>query len=133
MKKTNEEVEALKENWKKDPCWDIEDTKGFEEHHDELLAWRKEYEFDCQTKEEDRIIRRLRVVELITGVTNADVGQAIHTYAEIEKMLDAESSDLLRAQGRATLLLAAQIQRIADLMESQINSDDLRSIWKVEK
>lgn len=34
--KTREEVEKLKENWKKDPYWDIEETEGFEEYREEL-------------------------------------------------------------------------------------------------
>jgi len=42
--KTREEVEELKAAWANDPIWDIEDTEGFEEHHDELLAFRKEWE-----------------------------------------------------------------------------------------
>ena len=38
--KTREEVENLKANWRYDPCWNIEDTQGFEGHKDELLAYR---------------------------------------------------------------------------------------------
>lgn len=38
--KTADELEALKSNWLKDPCWDLEDTDGFEAHYDELLAFR---------------------------------------------------------------------------------------------
>ena len=43
MKEPNE-LEALKRSWKRDPCFDIEDTEGFEEHREELLAYRKEQE-----------------------------------------------------------------------------------------
>lgn len=42
--KTRSEIEALKANWLSDPCWDIETTEGFEAHHDELLAFRKQTE-----------------------------------------------------------------------------------------
>ena len=38
------EIEDLKSQWKADPCWDIEDTAGFEEHHTELKIWRLEYQ-----------------------------------------------------------------------------------------
>jgi hypothetical protein len=38
------QIQALKENWRGDPCWDIEDTEGFEPFRDELKAWRLEYE-----------------------------------------------------------------------------------------
>lgn len=34
---TKEQVEALKANWKSDPCWDIETTEGFEQHRQELV------------------------------------------------------------------------------------------------
>ena len=39
--KSREELESLKRNWLRDPCWDIEETEGFEEHREELLAYRK--------------------------------------------------------------------------------------------
>ena len=42
--KTREEVEKLKQGWRKHPCWDIETTDGYEEYHDELLEYRKQCE-----------------------------------------------------------------------------------------
>ncbi len=42
--KTREEVEALKAQWLKDPCWDIEDTGGFEEYATELAGFRVKHE-----------------------------------------------------------------------------------------
>lgn len=125
-------LETLQRSWKKDPCWEIEDAEGFGKYHDQLLAWRKEYELEYQQKEEDRITRRLRVIELVTGVTNADVGQAISTYSEIEHLVnhpnqqsEIASETIAIAQVRATLLLAAQTQRIADLMESQMEESEI--------
>lgn len=53
--KTEKEIEDLKANWKNDPCWDIEDTDGFEEHHAELLEWRVEYEKKWTDREAARI------------------------------------------------------------------------------
>ena len=41
---TKEEIENLKNDWVKDPCWEIETTEGFEEHWDELLEYRKKME-----------------------------------------------------------------------------------------
>lgn len=43
-KRTREEIEALKDDWLADGCWDIEDSIGFEEHREELLAFRKKIE-----------------------------------------------------------------------------------------
>jgi hypothetical protein len=44
MIKTVVEIEELKQNWLSDACWDIETTEGFEDYHDELLAYRLEIE-----------------------------------------------------------------------------------------
>ena len=48
--KSKEEIRKLKHNWECDPCWDIEDTEGFEEYKDELRAFRlkKEKEWEDQ-------------------------------------------------------------------------------------
>ena len=34
--RTRADVERLKADWTSDPCWDLEDTPGFEEFRDEL-------------------------------------------------------------------------------------------------
>lgn len=44
MIKSEKEVESLKQNWLEDPCWDIEDTEGFEKHKKELLEFRLKQE-----------------------------------------------------------------------------------------
>ena len=38
------EIERLKADWSGDGGWDIEDAEGFEEHRDELIAYRKQVE-----------------------------------------------------------------------------------------
>lgn len=38
MSKTREDVERLKKQWDADPCFDLADTEGFEEYHNELVA-----------------------------------------------------------------------------------------------
>ncbi len=38
--RTPAEIAELKQHWLQDPCWDIEDTEGFEAHRDELLNFR---------------------------------------------------------------------------------------------
>lgn len=40
--KTREEEEDLKQNWVNDPCWDIEETEGFEEYREELSDFAKQ-------------------------------------------------------------------------------------------
>lgn len=44
VKKTVEEPEQLKSNWMADPCWDLYDTEGFEEHKEELKVFQKQCE-----------------------------------------------------------------------------------------
>ncbi len=130
MPKTNEEIEALKENWKRDPIWDIEDTEGFQDHRMELIEYRMQMQAEWITQEEERIEERARVIEIETGVIATGPAQFIKTYAEIEKEVEKgnKSGDkiaVLSAQVRATLLLAAQTQRIADLMQCQMEEQIL--------
>lgn len=46
---TRQDLEKLKSDWARDPCWDIEDTEGFESFRDELLAFSEQ-----KTREWDR-------------------------------------------------------------------------------
>ena len=40
MVQSRSAIEHLKRNWFNNPCWDIEDTEGFETHYIELKAFR---------------------------------------------------------------------------------------------
>ena len=51
--KTKEEIDALKREWTKDPCRDLEATDGFEEHESELLAFRHEQEAKWKAEREE--------------------------------------------------------------------------------
>lgn len=46
-KRTQEELDNLKRNWRRDPCWALEDSEGFEAHRKELLhyseVWKAEW------------------------------------------------------------------------------------------
>lgn len=48
--KTTKQIQSLKENWLNDPCWDIEETEGFEDHKDEL----KEYRLKCEDEQNEK-------------------------------------------------------------------------------
>jgi hypothetical protein len=50
-----DEIIALKNDWKGDPCWDIEDTPGFEVWHDDLASWRRNYEDGLRHRESLRV------------------------------------------------------------------------------
>lgn len=45
-----DEIETLKGQWTDDPCWDIENTPGFEAWHDELLAYSQCVEAEQKAK-----------------------------------------------------------------------------------
>ena len=42
--RSEQDIEKLKRDWQNDPCWDIEETEGFEDHYAELLSFRLEKE-----------------------------------------------------------------------------------------
>jgi hypothetical protein len=144
---TQDEIEKLKKNWIADPCWDLENEDGFGEHREELLKFRLETESAWQLEEEDRIARRARVVEIDTDITKAGAAQSIRTYEEIEtgvRNIENETDDqvacMMAYQVRATLLLAAQTQRVAngiweliESMDASDNSDFMTRLYNISK
>lgn len=57
------EVRELKANWKSDPIWDIENTEGFEDHKQELLAFRLAMEASWIKQKEERLQKRAAELE----------------------------------------------------------------------
>ena len=51
---TQEQIEQLKANWKSDPCWDIQDTEGFEEHKAELVNFATAVHKEWKRMEDER-------------------------------------------------------------------------------
>lgn len=52
-----EAVEKLKRSWLNDPCWDLEDTEGFETYRQELKEFSDKAKTDAELaakKEHDR-------------------------------------------------------------------------------
>lgn len=122
MMRSEDAIDKLKENWKKDPCWDIEDTEGFENHREELLAWRIEYESRVSNETRERNNIRVDFVRGQTGVLDSVIVSSLYTWNEIEgDLVRAEAGmsivEIGAAQVRATLLQAAQLKRIADVLE----------------
>jgi hypothetical protein len=140
-KKTNEEIEALKLNWAKDPCWDIEDTEGFEEHREELIAWRKDHEWKDDIARKVHADMRFEEIMNNTGVSDREIALALHTFEEISMRAHQGFTEgklrLISAQQvHATLLQAAQLKRIADALEEIAASESLSEtvrIWGSEQ
>ncbi len=129
--KTPEEIEKLKASWRRDPCWDIEDTEGFEDHQEELLAYRKQVEAEVEERVRKSMEERALKMKAETGITDRETAQYLYTFAEIEIGLHLDDQigaastnaeiaglEIARANVRATLLLAAQMKRIADVLEA---------------
>lgn len=139
--KTEQEIQALKDNWVKDPCWDIENTDGFEEYREELLAWRKDLEIKHRLASEVRQEMRFEKIMAETGVTDKAIALSLHTFEEIVNKANYgdRKGDRLHVETalvHATLLQAAQLKRIADALENMDDGDSLvRSarIWGSEQ
>ena len=81
--KTPAEIETLKANWRNDPCWDIEETEGFEEHKHELKKYRlqKEREWACEE------FNRLYLKAVSLGIEDIGKGKDERTL-DLVKYLD---------------------------------------------
>jgi hypothetical protein len=66
---TGNELRLLKIDWIGDPCWDIEDTPGFEDHYDDLLEWRVKIEIgwaETRKQREEQFARDLGLAGNLT-------------------------------------------------------------------
>ena len=135
VRRTNEDIEALKKSWMADPCWDIETTEGFEFHKDALYTFRERQENEWSAEQAEREESHFSLIREQTGVTDFDVAVALSTWAQIENSLERlaklETSfevDATINLTRATLLQAAQLKRIADALEDIAGGDALVAI-----
>lgn len=51
---TADEIERLKRDWKDDPCWDLENTEGYEAYREELRAFRLATEAAWERQRQER-------------------------------------------------------------------------------
>lgn len=107
------EVEALKASWLRDPCWDIEDTEGFEAFRDELKAFSDEHTAKRAAAAETRRARweaagRFEIDDLdeMLGISSGNEDWADSTRNRV-------GVALIHRLDRLTV----QMQRIADALE----------------
>ncbi len=51
------EIEELKRQWLKDPCWDIEDTDGFGAHRTELAEFHKQQSARWEKERNEQLLQ----------------------------------------------------------------------------
>jgi len=145
MKKTTKEIQALKDDWIKNPIYDIENVEGFSDHVEELLDFKRQIEAELEAKRIERKDARATLVREQTGVSDADIVSALSTWNEIERMVSSQDiyigefgtqaivmAELQMTQIRAMLLQAAQLKRIADALENMDDGNSLvttAAIW----
>jgi len=57
---TDLDLQELKEQWRSDPIWDIEETEGYEDHYDELKTYRLQWEKIWETEREKNLIEKAK-------------------------------------------------------------------------
>ena len=103
--KTRYEVDRLISGWRLDPDWDLENSAGFEEYKEELLAYR--LNFEAKKAAELKQIREKQLTD-----------DGIHGKSERGLENAAIVMCLLR--------IAHALERIADQGETTIEGEDLR-------
>lgn len=134
MSKTTEEIQALKDNWAKDPIWDIEYTEGFEDHIAELKQYRAEQEAKWKAVSDERIKLSF---EHRAGEILEEIGADLeHQLGDAGSAFNWATFVIAREQVKATLLLAEQVKRVADVLEDMDSRDTLAEsvrLWSVKE
>jgi len=86
--KTPDEIQKLKDGWRHDPCWDIEDTEGFEAHKEELLKYRLEQEAIWNQKREERIAEEMKKMGIVNRDTYFYLKRIENNIEQLEKRVD---------------------------------------------
>lgn len=114
--KTAEEIEHLKSNWFADPCWDIEETEGFEAHRAELL----EYHEKCKELWKAQAFgRNLRSKEPLTK-RELIAAMCLQGLISNSKAQDDIAESVVSGRESADLPLAAFAVRQADRLLAEL-------------
>jgi hypothetical protein len=88
------EIEELKKEWESDPHWDLENTPGFEEHHDDLLTHRHEKEAEWESARLDALEKKAR--ELGIPGRLALTGYILSLENRIQRLKDNQEEEIQR-------------------------------------
>ena len=127
--KTREEIDKLKRSWNRDPCWDIEETEGFEDHKQELLEYREQCEAAWEKKNQERKLHYRKTRPAFPtfeehhdydgrylGLTQADGGMALRDYFAGQVLAGFWSTNTDFIDKDVAEVVAAQCYTIADAM-----------------
>jgi len=82
MSVTLADIDMLKKGWLEDPCWDIEDTEGFEDFHEELLAFRLQQEERWKAIRHDELTEKASALGIPGNIKLARYIEKLETQIE---------------------------------------------------
>lgn len=96
--KTPEEIEALKRSWLYDPCWNIEETEGFELHKVYLKNWRLSKERQWDEMREAKLLERAGKMGIPGNISLMKYFEKMETEIELlkEKVETLKSTNYAR-------------------------------------
>lgn len=136
--KTKQEIDQLKSDWNGDGGWDLEDAEGFEEHREELLAYRKQVEAqraERRAKEHELAIARLLQPALASlpekdgrgGLTRDDAGRPGHAANRLLRAVAEMLLPIVQRLDRLDERQEAELRKLEDHIDRQVRRLDGRS------
>lgn len=128
--KTRAEIDELILSWREDPAWELEETEGFEEHKDELLAVRQkcEAEWKAQAQREHAEARAKLLqpfwealpadIRTIAGMPGTDANLVALAMAEMLIPLQKQLDRLDARQDAAERELDVQVDGLRKQIEA---------------
>jgi hypothetical protein len=92
--RTFEDVKRLKDDWEKDPIFDLEETEGFEAHRDELLQHRIEKQRRWADEAEEAKQAEINAKQNQLGVESPELAFYVIALEKTIATMQAEIADL---------------------------------------
>ena len=92
--RTFEDVKRLKNDWEKDPIFDLEETEGFEAHRDELLRHRIEKQRQWADEAEEARQAEIRAKQIELGVESPELAVYVIALEKTIATMQVEIADL---------------------------------------
>jgi len=87
--RTREEINDLKAHWISDPCWDIDEAKGFEAHWEELKFFKMSMERRWKKKYHEKLLQKAAELGVPGNTQLAEkiisIEKDIHRIAQAKK------------------------------------------------